>query len=154
LNFPRLNGTLASGWKRVRHAPKNGPWYSTTDDVKGTHAAYGNPKNDAAGWNVKFNYAQVRQYLFALSNGKKWVVMNKYSVNGKAWLGNPPIVASSASSSQKTTYNHNSNNNSYQPSITYDNTGEGDSGQIYVEGGWSGYKGNLRLGNGADVYVR
>jgi hypothetical protein len=61
--FSQLPAKVQSGWKWVRHCNKRSQWHPSGDHLKGTDK-YGSPSNNNAPWTIKWNYAQMKQYLF------------------------------------------------------------------------------------------
>ena len=74
---------VANGWKLVRHCPAGDRWHAATDHLRGTDR-YGDPAGgdhpSAPEWTVPFVDEPFDEFLFALGDGSKWMILPRDSI--------------------------------------------------------------------------
>merc|ERR1712167_83712 len=140
LTFAKLPSKLQTGWTHVRHVSAAAKkWHPTNDDLKGT-AAYGtaSTSNTAAPWSVKYNIANVKEFMFATGTGNKWVSMAKKEV----WANSSYAKCySSYSTSTSQCYTFYYRSSGYAPRICY-KTGNANYSNLYIENSYTSDLGN------------
>ena len=71
--------------------PAGSSWHPATDTLAGT-AVYGDSSNDSVAWSIPFDLSRVEKFKFAAGDGQKWLVANKYDVNGSYYSNSGRMI--------------------------------------------------------------
>ena len=150
------------GWLKVRHVPAGLKWHPATDALAGT-AAYGKSDNQRKPWSVRFDNLVFDQFLFALGNLKKWMIISASEIQSPDFYENDQYdpheyheILRSSESEQPTMVKLNKQKGQKSnPKLIFTEEIQDDNWNLLYAGDNSKSGAGILLDNfGADVYVR